>query len=329
MDCKKVLNIKVPQKEENIKVSEIAKKTLTFMAKNNIALTPKNYEDWFFVICNSVDDMHLLTDQNLFLLYEEYIKEKPAIFNDYDAKEVSKELKNIVNESENIITLIDTNINKHSQFMEDSKKALEKKDIKMIDDLKNQIKILEEENKKLKKKLYENRYILNSLEDKFHEYKKLSYIDPLTGLFNRRAFNEEVEKIKDIIPFSIIYLDIDDFKKINDTYGHTVGDEVLKEIGEILNSFIRKDTKAFRLGGEEFAIILPNVNIEDAKNIAQRIRKVIENHNIKLEDTIVSYTASFGITSYQKGEDINELLKRADEAMYQAKKSGKNRVFIL
>lgn len=329
MDCKKIINIKLPQKEENRKVSDIAKDTLTFMAKHNIPLTPKNYEDWFFVICQAVDDNHLLTDQNLFLLYEEYIKDKPAIYSDYDAKEVSKELKDVVKESENIVSLIDENIKKHGKFMEDSKVAIEERDIERIDELYKKIEDLENENRKLRKKIYTSRHILESLEDKFKEYKKLSFIDPLTGLLNRRAFDEEINRLKDKIPFSIIYLDIDDFKIINDTYGHTIGDEVLKEIGEILNNFIRKDTKAFRLGGEEFAILLPEVDDKNSYKIAERIRKVIENHNIRKDDKIISYTASFGITTFKKGENVDELLKRADEAMYKAKKSGKNRVVTL
>jgi len=329
MECKKFLTTKLPKNKENKKVSDIAKETLSFMAKNHIPLTPKNYEEWFFVMCKAIEDNHLLTTQNLFLLYEEYLKDKPAILNDFDAKEVSKELKNIVNESEFIIRVIDENIEKHGEYITDSKEAIEKKDTKRIEKLKKKIEDLEKENKKLKEKIYNNRYILDSLEEKFKEYKKLSYIDPLTGLLNRRAFDEEVMRLKDMVPFSIIYLDIDDFKMINDNFGHNVGDEVLKEIGEILNNFIRRDTKAFRMGGEEFAIILPNVDEKDSYKIAERIRKVIENHNIRKDDKIISYTASFGITSYKKGEDLQDLLKRADEAMYQAKKAGKNRVFTL
>lgn len=330
MECKRYLGLKIPEDKDSKTIAEVAKETLAFMAKNHIPITPKNYEDWFFVICQAKEDKHLLTNHNLFLLYEEYLKDKPAIFNVHDAKEVSKKLKNVVNESENIISLIDHNIDKHGKFMKDSKNAIEKKDLGQIKDLYKKIEELEEENKKLKEKIDKNRDILENLEDKFKEYKKLSFKDPLTGLLNRRAFYDTIEKLKNSIPFSIIYLDIDDFKAINDTYGHTVGDKVLKSIGEVLNNFIRKETKAFRLGGEEFAILLPNLDEQESLKIAERIRKVIENHNIRLnENKIITYTASFGITKYKDGESVDDFVKRSDEAMYQAKKTGKNRVAIL
>ncbi|WP_187647846.1 GGDEF domain-containing protein [Nitrosophilus labii] len=330
MNCKRWLSLKKPNIEDTRKISEVAKKTLAFMAKHYIPLTPKNYEDWFFVLCSAINEKHLLTDQNIFLLYEEYLKDKPIILDDYVAKEVSDKLKSVANESENIISMIDSNIDKHRQYIKDSKDVIEEKEFGKIKELQIKINELEKENRKLKEKINKNIKKLDNLQDKFEEYKHLSYIDPLTELYNRRGFEKELERvISDSKNVFLIYLDIDDFKKINDQYGHNVGDEVLKNIGEILKNFIRKGTKAFRLGGEEFAIILSDLTQQDVYKIAERLRKVIENHNVRIDEKIISYTASFGITEYKESESMEEFLDRADKAMYEAKKKGKNRVVLL
>ncbi len=324
-----------PKNEDKRHVTELAKETLAFMAKNQIAVTPKNFEDWFFVLCKAKEEEHLLTDQNLFILYEDYLKDKPQILNDFEAKQVSQELKDVASDSEDIVSLMDNNIEKHKRYIQDSKEMIKTKDEDKLNELYSKIDALEQENSLLKEKIAKNIQKLDSLQNKFHEFKKLGYEDPLTGLANRRGFEEDLQTLMAAGgPLYLVYLDIDNFKSINDTYGHSVGDEVLKDVGEILNNFIRKDTRAYRLGGEEFAILIPNVSEENSYKIAERIRKVIENHNIRLKDgdkeeKIISYTASFGITGYKEGESMDEFVDRADKAMYQAKKAGKNRVVIL
>ena len=329
MNCKKLTTLKKLDIKEIKEVSLVAKETLSFMAKNHISLTPKNYGDWFYVICKAKKEDHLLTDQNLFLLYEEYIKDKPEILDDYTAKEVSNELKSVTHETEKIVALIDENLKRHTEYIEDSKNSIKRHDLNKIEELHKKIKELENENKVLKEEIDKNIKRINNLQYKFLEYKKLSLIDPLTGLINRRGFEIELDKMKQKKDIYLIYIDIDDFKKINDTYGHDIGDEVLKVIGSILKNYVRKDATIFRLGGEEFAILLSDIDKKSVFNIAKRIRKVIDNHNLRLDDKIVSFTASFGITKRKEKESIKEFLKRADEAMYTAKKSGKNRIVIL
>jgi len=126
-------------------------------------------------------------------------------------------------------------------------------------------------------------------------------------------------------------IDIDNFKKINDTYGHDVGDEVLKFLSQNLIKYLRQSDVIARLGGEEFAVLLPDSNIEHAKNKAEDIRKNIERLEIKLEDeTVIKFTVSIGVSSYDlaKGSEFNALLKKSDEALYKAKESGRNTVVV-
>ncbi|MDQ7055946.1 MAG: GGDEF domain-containing protein [Persephonella sp.] len=156
-------------------------------------------------------------------------------------------------------------------------------------------------------------------------------MDFLTGLVNRRRFERVLQDaIKDRklrnYPFSVIFVDVDDFKKINDDYGHLVGDIVLKELATIFRFYLRANTIIGRLGGEEFAVLLPGVELKDAVKIAERLRKIIENREIKVESNGVKklkVTASFGVTEVKDDDTVESVLMRADEAMYRAKKKGK------
>ncbi len=159
------------------------------------------------------------------------------------------------------------------------------------------------------------------------ETKIRSSRDPLTGLLNRRLFN--LFLWKNLKPLheagervSLILLDLDNFKKINDTYGHQFGDKVLKTVARIIKENIRRDDVAFRWGGEEFAIFVRG-DREAARKLAERIRKVIELTPVNG----IKITASFGVAEYG-GEHPRELFEKADRALYEAKRKGKNRVEV-
>ncbi len=153
--------------------------------------------------------------------------------------------------------------------------------------------------------------------------------DPLTNLNNRRAMEgtltREVELAKrNRSPVSIIALDIDHFKKINDTYGHLAGDKVIVEIANVLEHAVRSCDIVFRYGGEEFVVVLSSTDTEGALLLAERVRKTISSKCIQYEDEEISVTASLGVASYETGETDRSLLARADTALYEAKNSGRN-----
>ncbi|MGE4538067.1 MAG: GGDEF domain-containing protein [Desulfovibrio sp.] len=172
-----------------------------------------------------------------------------------------------------------------------------------------------------------------------NRYKKLATIDQLTELYNRRYFFDCITEIlssteganKD---FSIILLDIDNFKNINDSYGHDVGDIVLREIALILKYLVRKIDKPCRFGGEEFVVLLPNMTMNNTLVMAERIREYIATHTICFKTYCINITASFGVSSYQddvvqdvaESSHVEKLIHNADKALYQAKRSGKNRI---
>jgi diguanylate cyclase (GGDEF)-like protein len=128
--------------------------------------------------------------------------------------------------------------------------------------------------------------------------------------------------------FSIIMLDIDHFKKVNDTYGHAAGDQALVVCANVLRRSARGTDFVGRLGGEEFCVILPETSLDAAKVIAERLRQTLEQEIVMWEGHQIPITASFGVSSLTKKDEWSSLLNRADIAMYQAKKSGRNQIAI-
>lgn len=214
---------------------------------------------------------------------------------------------------------------------------IEKKE-KELEDALEEIKTLNEE---LNRRSQQLEIALASLDMKLfeterakEEAEKLAITDSLTGLFNRRFLEEklanELIRVKAFKNYlSIVMADIDHFKRINDTYGHKVGDEVLKMLGIILKANVREEDVVARYGGEEFVILLHNVSKYDAYKIAERIRIEVEETSFKEIGVLERITISFGISCFPTdGEEAIDLLRKADQALYQAKSSGRNRVVI-
>jgi diguanylate cyclase (GGDEF)-like protein len=163
----------------------------------------------------------------------------------------------------------------------------------------------------------------------------LASIDTLTGLPNRRHFiNVAAEELKQSEEnndtFSLIILDIDHFKSVNDTYGHSAGDEGLRTISRLIKENMRSDSIYGRYGGEEFVIILPHTSMEQARVVMDRLRLVIEQSSFEFEGNTINITASFGISSFQANLDmtLENCFKQADRAMYKAKSDGRNRICL-
>lgn len=174
-----------------------------------------------------------------------------------------------------------------------------------------------------------------SLSETFRRYKQESKKDFLTGLNNVRQFdslyNEVIENamVKQEM-VSLLFIDIDFFKKINDTYGHKEGDLVLRKLGEILRKTCRSIDIISRNGGEEFSVILVDCPSSKAKDIAERIRQTVETTPITLSNNLtINITVSIGISSYPNPiKDHEQLIERADQALYEAKRTGRNRVIL-
>lgn len=179
----------------------------------------------------------------------------------------------------------------------------------------------------MNKQLKEFRQIVD---ERDRELERLATTDKLTGAYNRTKFDEIIDREMERFrrynePLSMIMFDIDNFKEINDTYGHNIGDNVLKKIAGITKETIRKIDYLVRWGGEEFMIISPKTNLEKAHSLAERLRSTIESYGF---NEVGKVTVSFGVTEVKKEDTEDAFIKRVDDLMYEAKIQGKNRVEV-
>ena len=178
----------------------------------------------------------------------------------------------------------------------------------------------------------DNHRLIASISAKEH-YKRVSRVDAITGLFNRAWFDDTLVRHcqrarQENVALSVIFIDIDHFKTINDRYGHLVGDTTLSKVAEYLQQGIRSIDTAARFGGEEFALLLFGINLIEAREIAERLRREIAQLTLRVEDDTLSVTVSAGVAQLTGDESPQSFLQGADTAMYRAKNSGRNQVAV-
>jgi diguanylate cyclase (GGDEF)-like protein len=170
---------------------------------------------------------------------------------------------------------------------------------------------------------------------RLYEYiERISITDELTNVHTRRYWNERfyeelLRSQENRMAMSLLMLDVDYFKSFNDRYGHLVGDEILRQIGQLIKSHLRTIDIPGRFGGEEFCVVLPETDAQGAALVAERIRRATEDQNFRAYDNSLTVTISVGVAAFpEHGESSNMLMERVDWALYQAKKEGRNRVAI-
>ncbi len=221
-----------------------------------------------------------------------------------------------------------------SQRLENSRKEIEANQTalrKARDELENRVNErtgeLVKANQQLTQEVAERRHMEQRLE-------QLSQTDYLTGILNRRAISRKLEEEQTTVTaaeesFCIILLDLDHFKEINDQYGHAVGDQALRHAVERLRNGIRDSDLLGRWGGEEFIIVAPRTSLAEAEGLAERLCRSLAGSRITSEGESVEITGSFGVTRYIQGEALDTCLKRTDDALYAAKRQGRNRIIVL
>ncbi|WP_024791518.1 MULTISPECIES: GGDEF domain-containing protein [unclassified Lebetimonas] len=216
------------------------------------------------------------------------------------------------------------NINQTSNnIKEESIKLLEKIEPVEAEEVKSLViqyssKLLDQINKMQNK--------INELEMELDRAYKELLVDPLTKAFNRKAFEKDINEILEAgknrdLDMALAIVDLDHFKEINDTYGHLVGDFVLKKLVEIVRRLLRKEHKIYRIGGDEFVILLNRTDLKAAEVIIERIVKTMEKTKMKYKEHLIDITISVGLTMHKSGDSIEGIVKRADMALYEAKKS--------
>ena len=254
-----------------------------------------------------------------------------------------KELKDVVDLLTQAMVNLDTDNQTFNAKMIAQSDKFEK--ITLLDDIKkikyaltNEVTVLRDT---LKEKEFRDRRRIEKLSAKvshldqeLRQVKQASMMDGLTDIYNRKTFDRFVQDLveRNMIsktPFSMLMVDIDDFKRVNDTYGHQVGDRVLVAIAQQCAKFIRGDDMVARFGGEEFVIILLGASLRNATKKAKQISKEIAATRYALDGAmagqVLSVTVSIGVSAYRHGDRVATVTERADQALYRAKRKGKNK----
>ncbi len=323
-------------KEEAIILSEATRKALKHMISLEIPLIPSNFEIWFLVFLHLMlrgitapTESEILDVYNYVLNEIKKYKEPPEAIHELQ-EETRRVLKYSGESILRSIELLDT----HDKFLEEKEKSIiAAKEIRelhsLMEMLLKEIKALRQENFNLRNELQKSARKINTLRDQLKKVIEKTSFDPLTSAANRSKFEREIRRLlikfdKTKEKFSLIMCDLDDFKRVNDLYGHRAGDEVLREFAYILQKDLRMSDIVSRYGGEEFAILLPGLTLKEAVVVAERLRRRVEDMVIKWGDEIIRVTASFGVAEVKENDRPETLIQRADEALYLAKLDGKN-----
>jgi diguanylate cyclase len=207
---------------------------------------------------------------------------------------------------------------------------------KLVKSLSNATRDVQQDNKSLEERLAESTAEVSRLKVNLERVRRDATTDGLTGLANRKAFDDEFARVCDEArktrqPLTLAVLDIDHFKKFNDTWGHQTGDQVLRYVASVIGRLAPSPRFAARYGGEEFAMIFPGERSHDVAKVLERIRKEVSSRALKRRSTgedLGAITLSAGLADFRMVEDAVTLVERADEALYASKRTGRNRVTV-
>ena len=194
-----------------------------------------------------------------------------------------------------------------------------------------QAKKIQSQTDAMREELEESKRTTSKLTQLLQQVESKAMIDPLTQVFNRGTYNMEIaQMIKEFKryknPAALIIIDIDHFKIFNDDYGHKVGDAVLALVASVIKGAVRDTDMVFRYGGEEFVVLLDNLDLKNALTVAEKVRAQIESHHLTNKANVLNVTVSIGLSCFKEGDIETSIFERADKALYQGKQNGRNRV---
>jgi len=325
------------------KVQEIAVNALERMEVLSLRPVPEMYELWYRYFQGDVEIMRAieahqgkLDEKTCYKIYRRYLNEAVR---DEAVKKISDQMQNAITELAGMLSNARSAAGEYGETLDDVSGRLGKAtSIEDLGDIVASIvadtKKMVEKNQDLEVQLVNSSKQVTELRNNLDTVKKEALTDGLTGLLNRKAFDQQIiecvsECAQANTPMVFMLLDIDFFKKFNDTYGHQVGDQVLRLVARTLTDNVKGRDFAARYGGEEFAIILPDTPLSAGLKVAEMLRKSVESKEVvnkASNEHLGRITLSIGIAEYTAGENIPDLIERADVALYEAKRAGRNRV---
>lgn len=324
-----------------------ASKAIALMAEHNISAAPKNFEVWYAYSTGCNQDLNQKIDQ---AIADKTISDQLCLQLHQSQLNTSEKMSDSVKdvgdrmevEMDEVISRLNEAMQQTSAYgdtLELASGQLDKESagssVKvMIDNLVTATRHMEQRSKQLESRLEQTADKVRTLQNNLEEIRIEASTDQLTKLPNRKAFDEKLDfETKNAArsgkPLTLLFTDIDHFKKFNDTWGHQTGDTVLRLVSLCLDQNVTEPQMAARFGGEEFAVVLPNTSLEDSKAIAENIREVVAKKKLQRKSTgedLGHITISIGVAQFNPGEPIADFVHRADACLYAAKRAGRNRV---
>lgn len=322
---------------------EIAIQALERIEKLGLKPLPQLYELWFRYyqgdpeIIRAIDNhAGLLDEVNCHKLYKRYLSETAR---DEAVKKISDQVQMAITEIASMLSSVKSATSDYGDSLDDVTTRIEKAETledlgAVVSTIVQDTRKMVEKNQELELQLVNSSNQVVELRRNLDNVRKEAMTDGLTGLSNRKAFDKQIrdcieESEENSSSLVLMMLDIDHFKAFNDTFGHQVGDQVLRLVARTLTDNVKGRDIAARYGGEEFAIILPETGIQAGVKVADTLRRMVETKEVVNKtnhETLGRITLSIGIAQYKRGESISEFIERADTALYQAKRNGRNRV---
>lgn len=324
------------------RAQELAKKALALLIKARVPPIPPSYAVGYAFFEGVPDEVHSviqeclhkgepLSQELMLALYERYIL--PDGYERF--RSVRTDLERLLKLLLKALRAADSDNQTFQQALQENIQALETAEDtttlqRIAQSLLAAAQQARADQQRLAGELANAREELKKAHAELEQHRRAALIDPLTGLYNRRALDQLLHDIWPTTPvLTMLVADIDHFKKINDTYGHPVGDVVIRQVAETIRRTIRGEDYAARYGGEEFVVLLPDTDLKGGLQVAENIRsRVAKLRLVRKHDNLAidAFTISLGVASRKGDESHEELFKRADEAMYRSKAGGRNRV---
>lgn len=329
------------------RANDFAMKALTRMRDEGIPPTPENFSVWYSYYAHRNPDLNRAIDliaangltfdmRRCRELHDKYISQKKmqdAVTN------VSNGIDRILQTLNEVFNEAGASTTRYGKVLNHAEQAMRPEtplDVlrPLIEQVANETQRMADENNKLQAELADNSKRMHDLRSDLDNIKTETRTDGLTGIPNRRALDEGLSEaavlaVEEDRPLSLLMIDIDHFKKFNDTHGHQTGDLVLKLIARTLRANVRETDMAARYGGEEFSVVLPDTALEGAILVAEKLRRVCADKKLVNRRSGVDLgqvTVSIGASEYSFHEPLKNLIERADAALYEAKRAGRNRV---